>query len=249
MMKILNLRLQTSLAIALIVGLCWSRVGKAELPYLVQREPESIRTAWRDIEVLIIENAALPEPLPDPYWARADLWALVGNHEEALEDYLHAAQLFRKSRPNPAEKSRVLERLSESLDHLVHKPRPEYPIEAGTAFGYGLGHFRQSRYEKALEYFKEATRLLPTDPVYRAYRGLTLKQLDKAADAERQIAIAASILRAPGRYDNREEWRSFYRRLEPVQGPLRQWLSEYMHRPGIENRTLRAVAETQLRRP
>src|SRR5665213_3135675 len=103
--------------------------GELELvdSYLIRRQPESFQNVWREVDELVRENKSLERPLPDPLFARGDLWATVGNHEEALEDYLSATKLLLSGQPTLVDQSSALVRLSDALERLAKRPLPEYP--------------------------------------------------------------------------------------------------------------------------
>jgi|GEM_PF-1232251 len=208
----------------------------AELPYLISRQSENAHEAWRAVDELIRENSTLKQPLPDPLFARADLWASVGNHEEALDDYLQGTKLLFATGPSLVEQSRALSRLTDALERLSKQPKPEYPYEAEDAFWLGVRHFEERRYELAEPFFAEATRSMPSDAVFRAYRGLTLKRLGRLADAERQLAAAASALRRPECLER--ERQGFHIRLQNIQGPARQWIQERVNAPLSSSQSL-----------
>ena len=58
------------------------------VPYLISIQTPKIKEAWRQVSELIQQNDRSPNPLPDPYLARAEIWTNVGSHEDAVEDYL-----------------------------------------------------------------------------------------------------------------------------------------------------------------
>ena len=63
------------------------------LPELIRlQENQAVRKAWQEIEAAISENEALPERerLPEPYFARAEIWASVNAYAAAVQDYLTA---------------------------------------------------------------------------------------------------------------------------------------------------------------
>lgn len=216
-----------------------------DIPYLIARQPTSVQAAWQSIDELIQQNESLEQPLPDPLFARAELWAAAGNHEDALEDYLKATKLLFASRPNLIEQSRALNRLSGALDRLSKHPRTEFPYEADEAFWLGVNAFSQNRLEAAADFFAEATRLDPSDSVYRAYRGVTLKRLGKMSDADRQLAVAQSILHRPNCPP--KELREFHRRLEKLQGAERLWIDRSVNAPHSASRQAKQEAEEWLK--
>lgn len=232
---------------ALVFGMLFDSVSiGGDIPYLIARQPEAVQEAWKTIDELIQENASLDQSLPDPLFARAELWSAAGNHEDALEDYLRATKLLFATRPNLIEQSRALNRLSEALDRLSKHPRTEYPYEADEAFWLGVNAFSQNRMEAAMDFFAEATRLKQSDPVYRAYRGVTLKRLGKMSDADRQLAVAQSILHRPNCPP--DELRDFHRRLERIQGADRRWIDQSVNAPHSGSRQVKQEAEQWLKK-
>jgi tetratricopeptide (TPR) repeat protein len=234
----MNRRLQIVLALALLSsGAFYSTLAPvvraeesgADLPYLIRRQPRAFHTAWREVAELVRENEALEQPLPDPLFARADLWARVGNREEAVDDYLRATKLLLARHPTLVEQSRALEQLREKLEQLAEHPLPDFPAEAQGSFQAGLSNWAQHQIPLAATCFAEASRLRPLDPVYRAYRGLAYRRLGRTAEAERQLAIAAALLRRPG--DPERARQEFHLRLEHLQGPDRGWIEVQLNRP------------------
>ncbi len=94
------------------------------VPHLIARHSPALRAAWRDVEQLLEENSRLDAPLPDPYFARGDLWAVAGAHEDALADYVVGTRLLLKSRPNLLDQSRALQRVAQGLNRLMRQPKP-----------------------------------------------------------------------------------------------------------------------------
>lgn len=217
----------------------------ADLPYLISRESEEVQETWRNVDELVRENEKLESPIPDPLYARAELWTSVGVHEEALDDYLEATKLFLRTKPNLVDQSVALKRLSEALERVSRRPSPDYPYEANDAFWFGYHQFNQQRYEIAVAYFSEASRLMPNDAVYRVYRALALQRIGNTADAERQLTVASSLLRRPNCPER--ELRGYPIRLERVQGTDRQWVDSFVKSP-LPTRKLANVEAAELLR-
>ena len=222
------------LALIAILSLTSFRIANADsdrLPYLISIHPPQVGDAWLQVVHLIKENEQLEKPQPDPYLARAELWTTVGNHEEAVEDYLKAIQLSMANKPNLIEQSRLLGLMRASLDRLVRQPRPMFPIEAAASFEIGLSMYRRGDYKEASAFLAESTRLNPTDAVYRAIRALNYRRLLNDSDAAKQLAAAAGILRDP---DTPEFERvGFHIQLESIQFSDRYWLSSGIRSAGL----------------
>ena len=210
------------LAFALLSGL--GSIARAEMPILIQRQPDSIQRAWIEIGKIVADNEKLAPPLPEPYMARGDLWSRVGSHEDALSDYLKATELFFQGAPTPSEQARHLSQLRRALDAVVQQPKPRYPNEAASEYSLGLLASRRGDYAIAESHFAESSRLMPEVALYRVHRALALRELGRDEEAHRQVAAALSLIRATGRGAS-EEMQLLHRGLEHVQGPSRLWLS------------------------
>lgn len=213
------------------------------VPYLISIQTPKIKEAWRQVSELIQQNDRSPNPLPDPYLARAEIWTNVGSHEDAVEDYLMASRLMMSRNPSLIEQSRVFKSLRESLERLSKAPQPVYPAKASSAFRKAVELYYQGDFYQALPLFAEATRLEPNDAVYRAFRALNYYKISDQSSAEKQIAVAASIIRKPETLFPYAREEDFHKRLERIQGPDRQWLSNTMLSLEIDNKSLSVQAD------
>lgn len=212
-------------------------------PYLISIQTPKIKEAWRQVSELIADNDKSPNPLPDPYLARAEIWTSVGSHEDAVEDYLTASRLIMLSDPSLIEQSRVFKSLRDSLERLAKAPQPVYPIKASSAFQKAVELYYHGQFFQASPLFAEATRLEPNDAVYRAFRALNYYKIGDQSSAEKQIAVAASIIRKPESINPNAREEDFHKRLERIQGPDRQWLANTMLSLEIVNKSLTSQAD------
>lgn len=110
---------------------------KQSLPDLIlaQNNP-AIQQAWREVSVAISENDALPEDerLPEPYFARAEIWASVKNYSDALQDYLTAIKYARKSNRDILTYSEYFDRLYDVAEKLQNIPVPPEGAESDFYF-------------------------------------------------------------------------------------------------------------------
>ncbi len=196
------------------------------VPELIRKQPETLWKAWLAVDAVIRENAGRAQPLPQPYLARAEIWSLAGNHEEAVRDLLTATSIARSQRATVVEQARYLTRLQESLEQLVRAPRPEFHGDATAQFTAGLNDYFQGDLTQALRHFESATQLAPEDTVYWYYRALTHKRLGNDRDAARDITVAVSLEKSQAEWLPRTHgrWLGYFTR---VQGPLRQWMESY----------------------
>ena len=217
------------------------------MPHLIAIQPPNVRQAWQQVSVLVAENEQLEQPQPEPFLARAELWTTAGNHEEAVEDYLRATNLLLAGKPSLVEQSRVLGLLRAALERLVAQPQALYPVQAASAFRAGIAFFNACQFEQAAPLLAEATRLNPTDAVYRAVRALNYRKLKDEDAANRQLATAASIIRRP--IISEDELRGFHIRLERIQGKDRRWISAGIISAGLSQSDSRSEARQLLNQP
>jgi tetratricopeptide (TPR) repeat protein len=194
------------------------------IPYLVSLQPQEFQAAWKDIDRLVAENATLHQPLADPLIARAELWARIGCHEDAVHDYNEAVGILLSKDAGLVERSRVLQLLHRSIRDLSSQPRPLYPQQAGISYRKGLELFLSGQNREAAFYLDDASRLEPSDVVYRVVRAINYRRLNRNEDSIVQLKSAAAILRDP--YTGERHLRRFRQRLELIQGPDRVWAEE-----------------------
>lgn len=206
-----------------VVPLPESASSTAELPPLIAKQPPALQRAWTDVEALIRENQTLPAPLPQPFLARAEIWAQASNYEEAIKDMLTASRLARQRGASLAEQSKMMGRVQQLLEQLAQTPRPRYFGDADSHYRAGFEAYHQGQLETALRHFDSAVQLAPEDKVNWYYRALTHKRLHDDASAERDITIAVyQERRVPG--EPPKWWLDQFIR---VQGPLRNWMESY----------------------
>jgi tetratricopeptide (TPR) repeat protein len=206
--------------IALAAPILAADADDADMPLLIRKASPAVQKAWRQVDAAVRDNEALKEPLPEPYLARAEVWAMVGNHEEALADQLRAVELLYKGKPSLLEQTRYLKRMQNTLARLRKMPRPYYPAEADKLYYLGRSLFFGCQLTEALKELNEAIRLRPDEPLYWYYRALTHKRLGKETEAVRDARVAASLRRAG------KSKKDIPLELERIQGSIRIWLGE-----------------------
>ena len=203
------------------------------LPELIRlQENPLLRDAWRDIEAAIKENDALPpqERLPEPYFARAEIWACVNHYSEALRDYLTAIKYARLSGRDLMSYSAYFDKLYEVTDRFQKVPATPtlgkndgYAWAARNHYAQGCHALWQNKFETALQRFDNAVQLQPNDPLYWYFRALTFKKMGDAERAQCDALFGAYLERNGPHTRSRELGHAFTR----VQGRLRQWLESY----------------------
>jgi tetratricopeptide (TPR) repeat protein len=214
------------LMLGLIAGTGFAQVNpESDLPPLIRKASPKVRKAWLEVDTVVRENETRPNPLPEPYVARAEIWSLVGNYDDALADYVKATEYLFKQKPTLIEQARYLARIQETLSQMGKQGRPYYPEEGSDYYEKGRQLYFKGELNKALDYFNAAVQLVPQESVFWYYRGLTYKRLGKDTEAERDVKIGAGIVRQ-AEENNRDINKEVGVALERVQGSLRNWLTE-----------------------
>jgi len=201
-------------------------------PELIAIQPNrSIQQAWRDIAAAISDNDVLPENerLPEPYFARAEIWASVNNYSDSLQDYLTAIKYARTSNRDIISYSEYFDRLYEVVEKFQNMPAPatgaesEMHFAAQRHYGEGCSKFFAGDLWEALKRFDSAIQLAPDQAVYWYFRALTHKRLGDEERAQHDALLGASFERqlTPSRR------RAINGSLTRVQGTMRAWLESY----------------------
>ncbi|WP_372717699.1 hypothetical protein [Novipirellula sp.] len=196
----------------------------------IQNNP-TINKAWAEIQSAIADNDALPESdrLPDPYLARAEIWASVGNDSSALQDYLTAIDLIRDSDRDLQSYSRYLDTLYSVARRLQSAPvpasgsEPDLYTAARHHYGFGCTKFFAGDYFGALNDFDNAVQLAPTKPRYWYFRSLSRRATGDLQRAQHDALIGAYFERQLNDIDRRSLSGSLFK----IQGESRLWLEAY----------------------
>lgn len=196
----------------------------SDLPALIGLQSAAVIDAWREVQTAINANNQLKQPLPDPYFARAEIWSLIGNHDGALRDYLKASQLALDAGQDLAIYRAYFLKLHEALENLDREPQS--PLEGGDRDELAMLHYARGYHAfwrgdlaAAAREFDDAVQLNPRHPLYWFYRALANKRLGQERQAQHDALIGGSLERA-GRYRVDHD-------VQRLQGDLRQWLQGY----------------------
>ena len=204
-----------------------------EVPPLIHRQPQVVQDAWRQIAAAIIENERLPRPRPEPLFARAELWMMVGNYDAALRDLLVAMRVASDNGVSPRVYDAVFNRLRDVLERYDVTPVPPEDGEPSRHYGHGMHSFWAGRYVEAEKAFANAISLAPNNPLYWYMRAVTRRRLG-SEDASRHDALlgVAAERKACLRRDGASL--DINRELKRLQGSDRIWLED--HRSGDPSR-------------
>jgi len=204
-------------------------VGSVPDLITIQNNPE-IRQSWLRISQAIAENEMLPieKRLPDPYFARAEIWSSVNNHFESLQDYLVGIRYARSSRRDFAEYSVYFEKLAAVANQVESSPVENKGAHSGWIemarehYSLGFSDYFAGAYNDALLHFGNCVSLAPEEPHYWYFRALTYRALGDDSRAKHDALIGAHF--EDGSYANK---RMMSIRLSRIQGPNRSWLEKY----------------------
>jgi len=202
------------------------------LPELIQRQDnKTIQQAWREVAEAVAENETLAENerLPEPYFARAEIWASVENYASSLQDYLTAIKVARLAKLDLLTYSAYFDKLYDTVDKFQEVPVPamgagtDLSADARLHYGHGCASFFDGDLTEALHRFDDAVQLAPDQPVYWYYRALTYRGLGDDQRAQHDALLGAYFERQFSPWQRRALNRSFIR----VQGETRTWLKSY----------------------
>jgi hypothetical protein len=216
-------------AISLRAGTSGKKQSLPEL-ILLQDNPATQR-AWREVSDAISENEALPESerLPEPYFARAEIWASVKNYSDSLQDYLTAIKYARKTNRDILTYSEYFDQLYDVAEKLQNIPVPAQGAEsvphiaARDHFNHGYRSFFLGNLEEAVDRFDSAVQLAPDQPLYWYFRALAHKLLGDEQKAQHDALMGASFERQLVSFRRLD----LNKDLTRVQGPMRTWLETY----------------------
>ncbi len=207
-----------------------------EIPPLIRRQPQVVHDAWRQIAAAIVENQGLTRPRPEPLFARAELWMMVGNYDAALRDLLLAMRIASDTGVAPRVYDAVFNRLREVLERYDTTPVPPEDGEPSRHYGHGMHCFWQGHYVEAQKAFSNAISLAPGNPLYWYMRAVTHRRLGSEERAQHDALLGASAERkACLRRDSASL--DINRELRRLQGNDRIWL-ENQRRGDPSRRTM-----------
>jgi tetratricopeptide (TPR) repeat protein len=207
-----------------------------EIPPLIRRQPQVVHDAWRQIAVAVAENQRLTRPRPEPLFARAELWMMVGNYDAALRDLLVAMQIASDTGAAPRVYDAVFNRLREVLERYDTTPVPPEDGEPSRHYGHGMHSFWEGHYVEAEKAFADAISLAPGNPLYWYMRAVTHRRLGNEEAAMHDALLGASAERkACLRRDGASL--DINRELRRLQGNDRIWL-ENQRRGDPSRRTM-----------
>lgn len=195
------------------------------LPPLIRRQPQIVRDAWRQIAAAVDENEALPRPRPEPLFARAEVWMMVGNYDAALRDLLLAMRIADEADVTPRIYDAIFGRLREALERYDVTPVPPEDGEPSGHYGQGMHLFWAGCHEEAEKAFTNAISLAPGNPLYWYMRAVTRRRMGDEDAAKHDVLLGTAAER---RACSEREYVSadINRELRRLQGSDRIWLED-----------------------
>ncbi len=202
---------------------------------VIQNNP-AIRQAWERVAEVVAENEKLPlqERLPEPYFARAEIWASVKNYFAALQDYLTGIRYARSSGRDVASYAAYFEKLAAVAESLESNPVPaaggearqDWMAMARRHFSLGFSDYFAGAYFESLKHFDNCVALAPDEPHFWYFRALAHRAIGESDRARHDALLGAHF-----ENDAYAARRLMNVRLSRVQGPDRSWLER--HRAGV----------------
>ena len=207
----------------------------SQTPELIRLAPSVVQNSFVSIQKAVSDNAklAISSQSTAPLEARAEIWLMVGNPDEALKDFLAAYNILLQTKPTPAEKIRFLTKLSGFLVQFHKNPVAQHVSNSWEYFYQGKKALRDKNISQAKNYFDNAISLSPAEPLFYYFRAMASFLLGNIGDGRRD-ALMGVFLETTHEPPNRDK---FLEELEPFQGPVRVWLCEIIRtQPVIFNK-------------
>ena len=201
------------------------QTSSRDVPELIRSQPERIQKAWNEVNSAVDESKKLRKELPEPYLARASIWAEAGNFDSALQDYLKAADIVLEAGQEPGKASRYFATFQRALQRLDLKQKGSNESDARDHYNKGRSAASARELEVALEHFDNAVQIAPGEPLHWYYRALTHKLRGDERRAIHDVRIGVFLESSPpmsAKYIGQVP-----EHLETVQGPLRYWLDGF----------------------
>ena len=212
-----------------------------DIPPLIRRQPRVVHDAWRQIATAVAANQGLSRPRPEPFFARAELWMMVGNYDAALRDLLLAMRIASDTGVAPRVYDAIFQRLREVLERYDATPVLPEDGEPLRHYGHGMHSFWAGRYVEADESFADAISLAPSNPLYWYMRAVTRRRLGNEGAAKHDALLGAAAERkACSRRDGASL--DINRGLRRLQGSDRIWLEDY-RRGNPSRRTMAGISQ------
>jgi len=200
-------------------------------------ENDQLREAWMEATAAITENNALPasQRLPDPYFARAEVYLQVDDAVAALDDCASASAIVAASGLDSRQQQRVAEVYTTAIKRLRSLPQPpkdaftNIDLQASAHFNAAQQSIARRDFQNATKELTKALSLTPSRPLYWYMRAIACREGGDLQRAQSDALLGASFerrLSPPAKRD-------LSKGLARIQGPSRLWL-EAIRRGGVD---------------
>lgn len=204
----------------------------ASIPQLIrmQNDPQ-IRQAWQEAADAFDDNNELPENerLPEPYFARAEIWMAVNNYVLAIEDYVDGLHYARRSGRDIITYSPYFSKMQFATEKLLSLPVPpigttkNIVLRGSYHLNLGISLYFSGKYGEAVNNFDDAISLSPSDPIAWYFRGLSFYAMGDIDRAQHDALLGMHFERKISRFRQK----SIDRILTRIQGANRTWLERF----------------------
>ena len=207
--------------------------GKTALqPDSIQfHENEQLRQAWKEATEAITENATLPaaQRIPDPYFARAEVYMQAENYVAALDDCASASAIVATAGLDSRKQQQAAEIYTKAIKQLRSVPQPpkdaftNIDLQASEHYNASQRFIASRDFENAIAELAKSLSLTPSRPLYWYMRAIARHESGDLHLAQSDALLGALFerrLSPRARHD-------ISRGLTRVQGPTRLWLEAY----------------------
>ncbi len=203
------------------------------LPLVIrQRRSVVLKRAWLSLQRIIKDNESLPENkrVPEPYFARAEIWTAVNNYPEAMKDYVTALRYASSTGRELKTYARYHAKVETTINQFTLVPAPAAGASLDTLrigakhFGLGVTAFRSNHHGEANRHFGNAISVEPDNPLYWYYRSVTSRRTGDPNQAVYDALYGAFV--ESKRYSPYKR-RRIARGLQHIQGKERVWLEGF----------------------
>jgi tetratricopeptide (TPR) repeat protein len=201
---------------------------------LVIRHQRSVRLkrAWLSIQKIIKNNETLPEDkrVPEPYFARAEIWMAVDNYVEAMTDYLTALRYASSSGRELQTYIRYYSKVEKTIERFALLPAPPSGVSPDARrkgshhFGFGVTEFRIRNHTQAVRHFGNAISMEPDNPLYWYYRSVASR---RSGDSNHAVYDALYGTLIESKKYSPYKSRQMAQGLQHIQGEDRIWLESF----------------------
>lgn len=206
--------------------------SSAKPPITIQsHENEQLRQAWKEATEAIAANETLPaaQRLPDPYFARAEVYMQAGDYVAAIDDCGSASEIVANNGLDSRKQQQVAEIYTKAIKHLRSRPQPlkdaftNIDLQASEHYNASQKFIAARDFDNAIAELAKALSLTPTQPLYWYMRAIARRERGDLHRAQSDALLGALFerrLSPPARRD-------VSRGLARMQGPTRLWLEAY----------------------